>query len=112
MHLRNPSRLSNSPQPAVCNLDAAGKLTCDDISEGGTPNVQPPRRFFQKHGVTDLALNFKLSNRASEEGQPLAKFLKYFKLFVFTQNYITLEAKTNISNILVGGERSGGGWTH
>ena len=80
--------LSYPPYPALCNLDAAGKLTCDDISEGGTPNVQPPRRFFQKHGVTDLALNFKLNNRASEEGQPLAKFLNYFKLVIFSQKYI------------------------
>ena len=74
--------LSYPPYPALCNLDAAGKLTCDDISEGGTPNAK------EVSFKLDLALNFKLNNRASEEGQPLAKFFKYFKLFVFTQKYI------------------------
>ena len=32
--------LSYPPYPALCNLDAAGKLTCDDISEGGTPTAK------------------------------------------------------------------------
>ena len=97
--LRNPSPLPYPPHPALCNLDAAGKLTCDDISEGGAaPTAQPPRRFFMK--IWKLVIE-----------QVWQSLLKYFKLVFFAQKHLTVVAETNISNILVG-RKVGGAWTH